>query len=198
MISLENILKKIFKIFFIYGFFLIIFSNNCISKERWIIDKDISSINFEVPVLFSKNVKGQFNEIYGFVEIDLINKVNNKAIISAEINSIDINYTKYRELILGQIFFDAKKYPIAIIDTKKFEYKDEKNIKLEIELTIKGKSKYIPISLMVNKLTNDLVQVSGDLEFSRNEFNIGINKWRNTTILKDGVMINANIFLFKE
>ena len=38
----------------------------------------------------------------------------------------------------------------------------------------------------------------GFLSFSRNDFEIGIGSWKNTTILKDEIKIKANIFLFKE
>ena len=66
------------------------------------------------------------------------------------------------------------------------------------ELTIKGKSQKIPIDIEVIKLAKELVQVRSEISFSRNDFEIGIGNWKNTTILKDIINIRANIFLFKE
>ena len=75
---------------------------------------------------------------------------NNKAILSVDINSIELNYEKYRELILGPIFFDFSNHPIGVIDTKKFSYKNEKDLKLEIEITIKGIS-YREVLMITSK-----------------------------------------------
>ena len=75
--------------------------------------------------------------------------------------------------------------------------KDNK-INLTGELTIKDKSRNIPIDIDIIKLSSELVQVKSDVSFSRNDFDIGTGNWKNTTILKDEIKIKANIFLFKE
>ena len=194
----ENILKKIIKIILYSKVCIFLISTNCIAKEKWVIDKDISKIIFEVPVLFASDVKGEFKNIDGFVEIDLENKKNNKALVSADIQSIEINYSKYRDLLLSPIFFDLSNFPLALLDTKKFSYKNQDELTLDIELTIKGISKMTETKITIKKLTNDIVQILGSLKFSRNDFNIGTGNWKNTTILKDNVKIDANIFLIKD
>ena len=194
----ENILKKINKIILLLLFSFVSISTNSNAKEKWLIDKDISKITFEVPVLFASNVKGEFKNINGFVEIDLDNKKDNKALISVDVGSIEINYNKYKDLILSPIFFDSSKFPLALLDTKKFTYKNENELKLNIELTIKGISKITETKLTVKKLTSEIVQILGNLNFSRTDFNIGTGNWTNTTILKDKIKIKANIFLIKE
>ena len=194
----ENILKKIIKFILHSKVCILLISTNCIAKEKWVIDKDISKITFEVPVLFASDVKGEFKNIDGFVEIDLENKKNNKALVSADIQSIEINYSKYRDLLLSPIFFDLSNFPLALLDTKKFSYENQDELTLDIELTIKGISKMTETKITIKKLTIDIVQILGSLEFSRNDFNIGNGNWKNTTILKDNVKIDANIFLIKD
>ena len=193
-----NTLKKIIKnlIYFLIVIFFCI--NQSYANERWKIDKEISKISFEVPVLFTTNVKGSFKDIDGFVQLDTKDREKNKAIFSVSINSIEINYQKYKELLLSPIFFNANKYPLGVLDTKNFLYKNNKISKLEIELTIKNKTIKIPINLEVNQLTQDLVQIKGKLFFLRSDFNIGTGNWQNTTILKDRVELNYDIFLFRE
>ena len=193
-----NTLKKIIKnlIYFLIVIFFCI--NQSYANERWRIDKEISKISFEVPVLFTTNVKGSFKDIDGFVQLDTKDREKNKAIFSVSINSIEINYQKYKELLLSPIFFNANKYPLGVLDTKNFLYIDNKIPKLEIELTIKNKTIKIPINLEVNQLTQDLVQIKGKLFFLRSDFNIGTGNWQNTTILKDRVELNYDIFLFRE
>ena len=195
---LVNTLKKIIKnlIYFLIVIFFCI--NQLYANERWKIDKEISKISFEVPVLFTTNVKGSFKDIDGFVQLDTKDREKNKAIFSVSINSIEINYQKYKELLLSPIFFNANKYPLGVLDTKNFLYINNKISKLEIELTIKNKTIKIPINLEVNQLTQDLVQIKGKLFFLRSDFNIGTGNWQNTTILKDRVELNYDIFLFRE
>ena len=105
---------------------------------------------------------------------------------------------KYKDLVLSDIFFDGKNFPMAILDTKKFSYTDEDEIEIEVELSIKGKNHMIPLIINIIQLAEEVVQIQSELIFSRNSFNIGTGNWRNTTILKDNVKLNTNIFLFKE
>ncbi len=46
--------------------------------------------------------------------------------------------------------------------------------------------------------SENLVQVIAITSFSRNDFNIGTGQWSNTTILKDKINLESNIFLVKE
>jgi len=174
------------------------FASSTYADEKWGIDEELSTISFELPVLFVKNVQGTFQNIEGFIKIDLDKKKNSKAIFSVEINSIDMNYAKYKNLLLSDIFFDAKQFPIAVVDTKKFSYQNEKKITLDAELTIKGKSEIVPLTIVVKRLGEELVQIESELSFSRTFFNIGTGKWSNTAILKDKAKIKTNLFLFKE
>ena len=186
-----------------YKFFLFLFLLNVIpsfshAAERWILDKSLSTIEFELPVLFAKNVKGSFNTIDGFVELDLNQKENNKAIFYVEVNDLDMNYIKYKDLLLSNVFFDAQRFPKAVVDTKKFSYVNETEFSMDVELTIKGKSAIVPLVINVKRLAEELVQIQSELIFSRTAFEIGIGNWKNTTILKDKVKLSTNLFLFKE
>ena len=186
-----------------YKFFLFLFLLNVIpsfshAAERWLLDKSLSTIEFELPVLFAKNVKGSFNTIDGFVELDLNQKENNKAIFYVEVNDLDMNYIKYKDLLLSNVFFDAQQFPKAVVDTKKFSYVNETEFSMDVELTIKGKSAIVPLVINVKRLAEELVQIQSELIFSRTAFEIGKGNWKNTTILKDKVKLSTNLFLFRE
>ena len=191
-----GILKKC-NFFLIFLYFLIQPTLTSAS-ERWILDKNISTIEFELPVLFAKNVKGKFNSIEGFVELDVAHKENNKAIFSVQIDDLEMNYIKYKDLLLSNIFFDTLTFPLAVIDTKKFSYDNEKELTLDAELTLKGRSEMVPLVINVTSLAEELVQIQSELLFSRTNFGIGIGQWSNTSILKDKIKIKTNLFLFKE
>ena len=194
----ENILKKTINLFLILLILCIGLSSKSIAREKWILDKNISSISFEVPVLFATNVIGKFENIDGFVQLDLKDKKNNKAILSVDIGSLKVNYKKYMDLILGPVFFDSTKYPFGVLDTKKFAYNNEEKLNLDIELSIKGVTKIIDTELTIINLTSDLVQIKGLLEISRKDFNIGTGNWKNATILKDNIIIKSNLFLMRD
>jgi len=192
---LKNVKQKKFYFFL----FIIIFSLQEIkAAEKWIVDKNLSTIEFELKVLFAKNVKGEFLDIDGFVEIDLEKKNHNKAIFFVNLKQIDMNYIKYKDLLLSNIFFDVQKFPLALVDTKKFSYENEKELSLDVELTIKGKSEVVPLTIIVKRLAEELVHIKSELTFSRTNFNIGTGGWSNTAILKDKAKIITNLFLFKE
>ena len=193
---LDDILKKCKFFFILFIFFN--FTNLTYASERWILDKELSTIEFELPVLFAKNVKGSFNTMEGFIEIDVSQKENNKAIFYVEVNDLEMNYTKYKNLLLSNIFFDANQFPKAVVDTKKFSYVNETELELQVELTIKGKSAMVPLIINVQRLAEELVQIQSELTFSRTNFKIGIGKWKNTSILKEKVILKTNLFLFRE
>ena len=192
----DGILKK-YKIFL---FFLLLFilPNLTHASERWVLDKSLSTVEFELPVLFAKNVKGTFNTIEGFIELDVNQKENNKAIFYVEVKDLDMNYSKYKDLLLSDIFFNARQFPKAVVDTKKFSYVNETELVFDVELTIKGKSELVPLKINVKRLAEELVQIQTELIFSRTAFEIGTGKWKNTSILKDKVKLSTNLFLFRE
>ena len=191
-----DILKKL-KLIFVFFYFLFQ-TSNIFASERWVLDKSLSTIEFELPVLFAKNVKGKFNTIEGYIELDVKKKKNNKAIFSVQIDDLEMNYIKYKDLLLSNTFFDTQKFPLAVIDTKKFSYDNEKEFKLEAELTLKGKSEIVPLVINVTRLAEELVQIQSELIFSRTNFEIGTGQWSNTSVLKDKIKIKTNLFLFRE
>ena len=197
LITWQDGILNIFKILFII--FFLSFSPSLVqSSERWVLDKTLSTIEFELPVLFAKNVQGKFKTIEGFVKLDVDKKQNNKAIFSVQVDDLEMNYIKYKNLLLSNVFFDSTQFPKAVIDTKKFSYDNEEEIELNVELTLKGKSEMVPLKIYIKRLAEELVQIQSELIFSRTKFDIGIGKWQNTSILKDKVKLKTNLFLFRE
>ena len=96
------------------------------------------------------------------------------------------------------LFFDTQQFPRALVDTKKFAYNKENEIKLNVDLTIKGITKSVPLTLKVILLAEELVQLKGIVKFSRTAFQIGVKEWSSTAILRDKVSIKTNLFLVKE
>ncbi len=193
---LEDLLKKYSYVLLYLSVFTFCLPKLVIAEEEWILDKELSSVSFEVPVLLVDNIKGKFNEIEGIIKINTETK-NSKAIFSVNIQSIETNYKKYNDLILSSVFFNSKKYSKALLDTKQFKYTKEEGFILNVELIIKDKSKMLPLNVQVKYLTEDIIQVKTKLNFSRKDFNIGTGKWSNSAILKNKVEVKTNLFFFK-
>jgi len=191
-------MNRYVKLFFCTILFYFI-SNSLIAKNIWIIDKEISEINFELPILLVNNIKGNFKKFDGSVIIDSINKDKNRIFFSIEVNSMELNNLDYKEFLLSEGFFDAFNFPIVILDTKRFSVPESSNnLEINAELQIKNIVQNIPVTVEINHLANDLVQVKANLEFSRNSYNLGKEKRLSTLILRDKIYINANLFLNRE
>ena len=155
---------------------VVLYSNNIAGKNIWTIDKKLSEIKFEVPVVLAKKIKGQFKEFDGFIVIDLDDKENNKALFSVQINSIE--------------------FPIVIIDAKNFVLPTNSNtLLISAELQIKDIIRVIPLKVIFNHLTNNFVQVTTNFKFSRNNYTLGKDKWSSGLILRDTINVKVNLFL---
>ena len=62
-------------------------------------------------------------------------------------------------------------------------------------MQIKNIIQVIPFTIEINHLTNNLVQLKCDLEFSRNSYNLGKGNWSSVLILNDKIQLKANLFL---
>lgn len=187
---------KIFANFIFCIVFICINSLQVEGRSVWVLDKELSEVKFELPVLLMDNVIGKFKEIEGFVVINSENKQNNKAFFSVNINSIELNYHTYKELLFSDIFFDELNFPYAIIEINKFNDPQNLNIlQINAELQIKNIIQVIPFNIEINHLANNLVQLKCDLEFSRNSYNLGKGNWSSVLILNDKIQLKANLFL---
>ena len=95
------------------------------------------------------------------------------------------------------VFFDSNNFPIAIADTNKFEYNNNSKLDIFIELTIKNITRKIPVIIEINHLAEELIQVKSKFSFNRTDYNIGIEKWSSTSILKNKITIRTDLFLYK-
>jgi len=191
-------MKNFAKYFFCFNF-ISLHTKNIEAENIWILDKELSEIKFELPVLLAKNVNGQFTKFDGSIVIDLKNKENNRALFFVNINSMELNYKKQRKLLLSDIFFDEINFPIAVIDTKKFNIPEDSNsLLINSELQIKNFVNVIPLKINIVHLANGWMQIKANLKFSRKRFELGKNAWSSTVIIKDKILLKANLFFYKK
>ena len=181
-------------------FFIIVFKvdHPLNANEVWLLDKDLSTIEFEVPVFFAKNVKGGFEEIEGFVQLNNQEQVS-KVFILVKVDSININYEKHHDLLLSSTFLNQKEFKNIFVDTIQvpISYNKEKINEVKIRISLNGIYEYIPYNFEIIELAEELVQIKGELELSRSFFKIGMGKWYSTIFLKENITIKTNLFLNK-
>ena len=181
-------------------FFIIVFKvdHPLNANEIWLLDKNLSTIEFEVPVFFAKNVKGGFEEIEGFVQLNNQEQVS-KVFILVKVDSININYEKHHDLLLSSTFLNQKEFKNIFVDTIQvpISYNKEKINEVKIRISLNGIYEYIPYNFEIIELAEELVQIKGELELSRSFFKIGMGKWYSTIFLKENITIKTNLFLNK-
>lgn len=84
------------------------------------IDPDHSQVFFTIGHVGIAPFTGRFNKISGQYTIDRKHPGNNKAEISIPVDSIDTNQALRNEHLLGEEFFDAKKYPTITFSSTRF------------------------------------------------------------------------------
>ena len=190
---------KVFLKLFFFCLLIILSSRKILANNNWIIDKELSEIKFEIPVLLTNNVNGRFNEFEGYVFIDKKNRKNNRALFSVQINSMVLNYNKYKELLFSNIFFEEVYFPVAVLDTKIFTLSNKlTTIEIKAELQIKNIVQIIPLIVNINQLSNNFVHIKANTKFSRNSYQLGKGSWSSTLILRDRVSLIADLFLYRE
>ena len=98
--------------------------------------------------------------------------------------------------MFSNVFFDEKKFPIATIDSKKFTLPTNSNsFLINVELQIKDIDHVIPLTVNLNYLANNFVQVTTNFKFSRNNYTLGKDKWSSGLILRDTINVKINLFL---
>ena len=162
--------KKIITFFFI----ILFHSPSSYSNVLWKLDNDLSELKLELPMLMADNISGSFNNFNSSIYIDNNEKLNKEFILSINVNSLDIDKNKLKNLLLSEDFFYSIKYPLIILKIKNI--KIQKNQNINANLTIKNNIYELPINLSVIELTKNLIQVKIEFTLSRKLYGFEKNK----------------------
>lgn len=120
----------------------------------------------------------RFDKTTGTVVIDKAAKTA-KVDIVIDTTSVDTGFATFNEHIQGPDFLDTAKYPTATFKSNKVRFEDDKPVALEGELTIKGITK--PVTLTITSFTNmphpmlkkDAIGANARVVVKRSDFNAG-------------------------
>lgn len=120
----------------------------------------------------------RFNKTTGSIVIDKAAKTANVDIL-IDTTSVDTGFATFDEHIQGVDFLDTAKYPTARFKSSKVRFEGDKPVALEGELTIKGITK--PVTLTITRFTSmphpmlkkDAIGADAHVVIKRSEFNAG-------------------------
>lgn len=119
-----------------------------------------SAIQFKVKHLMISNVKGVFEKFKGSVVIDDQDITRSKVNVSIETASLNTNMSKRDEHLRSPDFFDVAKFPAMTFVSTKVEKEGPGRLKVTGNLTIKGVSK--PVVLTVDGPTAEIKGTQGE------------------------------------
>jgi len=120
-----------------------------------VIDPSHSKIQFKVKHLMISNVLGSFKEFEGKASMVENDFSTTKVSVTIKTASIDTEAPDRDTHLKSADFFDVEKYPEIVFEGKGMTQKDEDNYELSGELTIKGISKPVKLSVEFGGVMSD-------------------------------------------
>jgi polyisoprenoid-binding protein YceI len=117
------------------------------TKTKWAIDTDHSSVDFSIRHMMIANVKGTFHNFSAVVEADVTDLTNATIDFKVELSSIDTRNKDRDAHLVSADFFDAEKFPEMTFRSTDIKKNGEGEYDVIGELTIHGVTK--PETFMV-------------------------------------------------
>ena len=179
----------------------IVFSILTAFGQGWTIDKAHSRLGFGVTHLLVSDVEGKIKNFDVTINSSKDDFTDAVIELSADISSINTD-NDYRDKDLkGPGFFDSAKFPTLGFKSTSFTKVDAKNYKLKGNLTIRGVTKPVELSVVfngtsqnpMNKKTVAGFRIKGTIK--RKDFGVGPDF--STAVVSDEVEIDASLELDK-
>ncbi len=175
------------------------------ATTKWQIDTTHSEVQFKVKHMMISTVTGSFSEFNATVETDGEDFTTAKAEFTAELNSISTNNEQRDTHLKSADFFDAANHAQVKFASSKLEKKDDENYILHGDLTIRGITKQVQLSVefggvAVDPWGNTRAGFMINGKISRKEY--GLN-WNAVTeaggiVVSDDVRLHVNASFIKE
>lgn len=148
------------------------------APETYVVDGSHTFPRFSYSHLGFSTQLSRFNKTTGKVVFDKAAKTGSVD-IEIDAKSVDTGSTLFNEHIQGEDFLDTAKFPTATFKSTKVIFKGDKPAKIQGELTIKGVTK--PVILTVTSFQamphpmqkKDAIGANATTTIKRSEFNAG-------------------------
>ncbi|HEU4551842.1 MAG TPA: YceI family protein [Chitinophaga sp.] len=171
----------------------------------WKIDPAHSEVQFKVKHLMITSVTGQFAAFDGTVETSSDDFANANIKFEADVTSISTKNADRDAHLQAADFFDAANHPKITFVSKEVKKLDEENYKVTGDLTIRGNTRPVELSVEYGGTQKDPwgqtkagFELSGKV--SRKDFGLTFNATTETggVVLGDDVKLLASVQLIKQ
>jgi len=184
-------------------FSLVFYNGIAQNADKWKLDKDHTSVNFEVKHLFN-TVNGNFTNFDGTFYFDPNKLEESKFTFTIPISSIETNSEKRNNHLKSPDFFNAEKYPEMKFVSTGFEKVSEDKYLVKGKLKIKDVTKNVSIPFEITgKMDHPMMKgttvmgLAFETEINRNDFKVGAGDWTSTKIVGENVKVAINTELTK-
>lgn len=171
--------------------------------RTFIIESDSSEFAFTVAHFGMFDVDGFFQDVSGFVEVDLIREMPLRAEIELRVKSIDTDDESRDENLRSDEFLDAEKFPLI-----RFESLYVRNLKpagesgdgagnyqIAGKITIFGVTKdiQVPFTFEIKEETERaIISIRAEFQLSRKDFNLSFGRFMDA-IVGDKISVTVRI-----
>ena len=175
------------------------------AQTKWLLDSTHSELGFKIKHLMISNVSGSFKNFNAEVISEGTDFSNAKINLSAEMASISTNNEQRDAHLLNSDFFEVEKYPELTFKSTRVQKIDSDTYTLYGELTMKGVTKPVKLSVEYNGVAKDPwgnekagFVVSGKI--NRSDWGVNFNGVLETggVMLSEEVKIHSEIQLVKQ
>ncbi|RTL56281.1 MAG: polyisoprenoid-binding protein [Sphingobacteriales bacterium] len=173
-------------------------------KTKWTIDPTHSQVQFKVKHLMITTVTGSFNEFESTVETSSDDFADAQVSFTAKTASVNTGNEQRDGHLQGDDFFNAEKYPELKFNSTRITKKDDENLELEGDLTIRDITKKVKLAVEFGGVMTDPwgnvkagFTVTGKI--SRKEFGLSWNAVTEAggVVVSDDVKIHSELQYIK-
>ena len=167
----------------------------------WSVDKEHTSINFEVRHFFS-NVPGTFNNYDATIFFDPQNLEESNIDVAIQVASVDTKNERRVNHLRTADFFDAETYPTITFTSSKIVATGNNEFVAKGQLTIKDitKSFELPFKLLgvMDHPWQENTVVAGmtsEFQILRNDYGVGTGNYVSDAVIGNEINVKLNIEL---
>ena len=170
------------------------------AASSWTIDQDHSNVGFKVKHLMVSNVKGEFRNFNGTLEIDDKDVTKSKVVVNIDTPSITTGVTKRDEHLKSHDFFDVARFPAMTFVSKRVQKAGNDKLKVYGNLTLHGVTREVvldvdgPTNAYKDPWGNIKRGASATARINRKDFGLTWNK----AIESGGVMVGEEVIISLE
>lgn len=112
------------------------------SPRDYEVDRERSKVNFSFAVLGLPLIEATFNDFKGKIVYDLTEKTGN-AQFFIDLRSVETGITAVNERMQEPELLSTERFPIATFQSSRLQFKQERLIRIEGDLTIKGTTRNV-------------------------------------------------------